>query len=222
MFSHIYKSNKQSGKMNKLLTLTAVILISFTAYGQGVYTRGCNDKALQKKAAKWVKKGKWRNGFTAAAPHETVNTVEFYEQYAKNTDQWEAMFRWLASTDLLAIPAGKHPIEGTELVASVEDSENGELAKRRSESHYHHVDFQYVVKGTERFGIIDHNTSEPNTKYRPDVIHYKYDLDKTRFYDSATDKFFVFFPSDWHIAKIKTDGDSQRIRVIVVKLDYKE
>lgn len=222
MFSHMYKSNKQSGKMNKLLTLTAVILISFTAYGQGVYTRECNDKALQKKAAKWVKKGKWRNGFTAAAPHETVNTVEFYEQYAKNTDQWEAMFRWLASTDLLAIPAGKHPIEGTELVASVEDSENGELAKRRSESHYHHVDFQYVVKGTERFGIIDHNTSEPNTKYRPDVIHYKYDLDKTRFYDSATDKFFVFFPSDWHIAKIKTDGDSQKIRVIVVKLDYKE
>ena len=222
MFSHIYKSNKQSGKMNKLLTLTAVILISFAAYGQGDYTRECNDKALQKKAAKWVKKGKWRNGFTAAAPHETVNTVEFYEQYAKNTDQWEAMFRWLASTDLLAIPAGKHPIEGTELVASVEDSENGELAKRRSESHYHHVDFQYVVKGTERFGIIDHNTSEPNTKYRPDVIHYKYDLDKTRFYDSATDKFFVFFPSDWHIAKIKTDGDSQKIRVIVVKLDYKE
>ena len=106
--------------MNKLLTLTIVILISFTAYGQGVYTRECNDKALQKKAAKWVKKEKWRNGFTAAAPHETVNSVEFYEQYAKNTDQWEAMFRWLASTDLLAIPAGKHPIDGTELVASVE------------------------------------------------------------------------------------------------------
>lgn len=208
--------------MNRIMTIAVALTICFAIYGQGVYTRECNDKAIQKKAAKWMKKGKWRNGFTAAAPHESVNAVDFYEQYAKNTAQWDAMFRWLASTDLLAIPAGKHPIEGTQLVVSVEDSENGELAKRRSESHYHHIDFQYVVKGTERFGIIDHNTSEPNTKYRPDVIHYKYELDKTKFYDSTPDKFFLFFPEDWHIAKIKTDGDDQRIRVIVVKLDYKE
>lgn len=198
------------------------VIISVTAAAQGVYTRECNDKGLQKKAAKWVKKGQWRNGFDAAGPHESVNAVDFYEQYRKNTAQWEAMFRWLASTDLLAIEKGKHPIEGTGLVASVEDSENGELAKRRSESHYHHIDFQYVVKGTERFGIIDHETSKPNTKYRPDVIHYEYDVTKARFYDSTPDKFFIFFPSDWHIAKVNNDGDDQSIRVIVVKLDYIE
>lgn len=204
------------------MTIIAALTISFAAFGQGVYTRGCTDRALVKTATKWMKKGKWRNGFKAAGPHKTVNAVDFYEQYEKNTAQWEAMFRWLASTDLLAIPAGKHPIEGTQLVASVEDSENGALEKRRSESHYHHIDFQYVVKGTERFGIIDHTTSTPNTKYRPDVIHYKYDLDKTRFYDSAPDKFFIFFPADWHIAKVKTDRDDQKIRVVVVKLDYVE
>ncbi len=208
--------------MKRLMTIFAAMVIALAAAGQGVYTRECADKALVKKAAKWVKKGKWRNGFTAAGPHKSVNAVDFYEQYARNTAQWEAMFRWLASTDLLAIPAGKHPIEGTQLVASVEDSENGPLEKRRSESHYHHIDFQYVVKGTERFGIIDHTTSTPNTKYRPDVIHYKYELDKTRFYDSTPDEFFIFFPQDWHIAKVKTDRDDQKIRVIVVKLDYIE
>lgn len=202
--------------------IIAALLMAMTATAQGVYTRQCTDKALQKKARKWVKKGQWRNGFTAAAPHESVNAVDFYEQYQKNTAQWEAMFRWLASTDLLAIEKGNHPIEGTELVASVQDSENGELAKRRSESHYHHIDFQYVVKGTERFGIIDHETSKPNSKYKPDVMHYDYDVDKARFYDSTPDSFFIFFPSDWHIAKVKTDGDDQTIRVVVVKLDYVE
>lgn len=208
--------------MKRLMTIFAAMTICFAAFGQGVYTRECTDKALVKKASKWVKKGKWRNGFTAAGPHKSVNAVDFYEQYARNTAQWEAMFRWLASTDLLAIPAGKHPIEGTQLVASIEDSENGALEKRRSESHYHHIDFQYVVKGTERFGIIDHETSTPNTKYRPDVMHYKYDLGKTRFYDSTPDEFFIFFPQDWHIAKVKTDRDDQKIRVVVVKLDYVE
>ncbi|WP_394801223.1 hypothetical protein [Bacteroides intestinalis] len=30
----------------------------------------------------------------------------------------------------------------------------------------------------------------------------------------------MFFPSDWHIAKIATDKEDQDIRVIVIKLDY--
>ena len=132
------------------------------------------------------------------------------------------MFKWLATTDLLAIGKGSHPIPGTSLKASVEDSENEALEKRRSESHYHHIDFQYVVKGTERFGIIEHESSKPSTKYRPDVIHYDYDLSLARFYDSTPDRFFLFFPDDWHIAKVKTDKEDQTSRVIVVKLDYVE
>ncbi len=196
-------------------------LFAVVASGQGVYTKPVS-KAAEKAAAKWVKKGEWRNGFVAAKPHESVNVVEFQSQYAKNKAQWDAMFQWLANTDLLSIPKGKHPIEGTGLVVSVEDSENEELAKRGSESHYHHIDFQYVVKGSERFGIIEHETSKPNCKYKPDVMHYDYDESLTRFYDSSPDKFFLFFPDDWHIAKVKTDKQDQTIRVIVVKLDYVE
>ena len=104
----------------------------------------------------------------------------------------------------------------------MEDSKNDPLEKRGSESHYHHIDFQYVVKGVERFGIIDHLTSKPNCKYRPDVIHYDYDKARARFYDSTPDKFFIFFPGDWHIAKIANDTDNQDIRVIVIKVDYKD
>ena len=207
--------------MRKLLFIIAAAFIAMTATAQDVHTRECNDKGLQKKAMKWMKKEKWRNGFNAASPHASVNAVDFYEQYNKNKAQWDAMFKWLAETDLQNIPKGKHPIGESGLIASVEDSENGPLAKRRSESHYHHIDFQYVVKGVERFGIIEHTTSKPNSKYRPDVMHYDYDVDKAKFYDSTPDKFFIFFPSDWHIAKINNDGDDQSIRVIVVKLDYK-
>lgn len=208
--------------MKRATIIIAALAMVLAAAAQGVYTRLCDDKGLQKKAEKWMKKGTWRNGFMAAAPHASVNAVDFYEQYQKNTAQWEAMFRWLATTDLQNIGKGNYPIEGTELTASVQDSENGELAKRQSESHYHHIDFQYVVKGTERFGIIDHETSKPNCEYKPDVMHYDYDAAKARFYDSTPDEFFIFFPSDWHIAKVKTELDDQKIRVIVVKLDYVE
>jgi len=195
-------------------------LVPLSMVGQGVYTKSFTDKKLVCKAQRWAEKGKWRNGFMAAKPDSCVNLVEFYLQYKKNPKQWKALFKWLSKHNLLTIPKGKTPIEGTGLTVSVEDSKNSELSKRRSESHYHHIDFQYIVKGVERFGIIEHNSSKPNCEYKPDVIHYDYDVDKARFYDSTPDRFFIFFPSDWHIAKINNDTDNQDIRVIVIKVDY--
>ncbi|BCS86559.1 YhcH/YjgK/YiaL family protein [Prevotella herbatica] len=196
-------------------------MCTLCAHGQhnGYYTQYYNNPELLKQAKTWVESGEWRQGFNGAAPHSSVNVIDFYQQYQRNPKAWQAMFHWLATHDLLAIPAGRHEIEGTDLVASVEDSENRPLEKQNSESHYHHIDFQYVVSGVERFGILDHYTSTPNCKYdaRKDVIHYNYKADRTRFYDSKPDEFFIFFPRDWHIAKINNSGNDQKIRVIVVK-----
>lgn len=214
--------------MRKILTFIAAVMISLSSLAQNAESKGCYtkefaDKALVKRAVKWKKNSKkWRGPFRKAKPHFCVNAADFYTQYQKNEAQWKALFKWLQETDLLAIPAGKHMIEGTEIKVSVEDSKNEPLAKRRSESHYHTVDFMLVVKGVERFGVIDHETSKPNCKYRPDVIHYDYDVNRARFYDSKPDEFFIFFPGDWHIAKVANDSDDQVIRVIVAKLKYVE
>lgn len=205
-----------------LLCFSAATAKKNTPAPQTVYTNECTDSKLIKKAKKWLKKGEWRQGFTGADPHETVNIVDFYQQYQRNPKQWQALFSYLAKTDLLALPKGKHPIEGSDLIISVEDSSNGALEKRKSESHYHTIDFQYCVKGVERFGIIDHVSSTPMDKYKPDVIHYNYDVTKARFYDSTPDKFFIFFPGDWHIAKIQNDTADQNIRVCVIKVQWVE
>lgn len=190
---------------------------------RGYYTQYYGDKPeLIKEAKAWAESGIWRNGFDKAKPHSSVNLVDFYLQYQKNPQQWQALFDYLAKTDLLSIPKGKHKIPGSDLVVSVEDSKNEPLEKRRSESHNKHIDFQFVVKGTERFGVIDHYTSTPNCKYRPDVIHYDYAPLKARFYDSNPGEFFIFFPRDWHIAKVANDTSDQAIRVIVIKVDYKD
>lgn len=69
--------------------------------------------------------------------------------------------------------------------ANVEDGENDVLEKRGTESHRQYVDFQYVVKGNERFGLLDHVTSKPKAPYRPDIINYNYDVSKTKFVDST-------------------------------------
>ena len=220
MYVHAHINDNIMKKLRTIIALSATI-ISLTATAQatdGVYTTVYDDSQTADAQA-WIDAGTWRNGFTANA-HPSVNAVEFRTQYERNQQQWDAMFQWLATHDLTTIEHGKYPIEGTTLTVSVEDSSNQPITKRRSESHYHHIDFQFVVKGTERFAILDHNTSSPNTEYQPDVIRYAYDADRLWLIDSEPDKFLIFFPCDWHIAKLATDNDDQTIRVIVVKLDY--
>ena len=203
--------------MKKLMMMIALLTMTMIVGAQTA-----QDIPTKKEVRKWVKKGEWRNGFAAASPDKTVNLQEFYIQYKKNRQQWDALFHWLATTDLLSIPKGKHPIEGTTLVASVEDSQNEPLEKRGSESHRRKIDFQYVVKGTEGFATLDHASSTPNCQYdeKKDVIHYDYDAKKTHFFDSRAGRFIIFFPEDWHIAKIATKKADQKIRVIVIKVDY--
>lgn len=206
--------------MKRILLFLFSAILACGANAQ-VYTNPYSTDSVRA-AHKWVKSGLWRNGFTKASPAKQVNEVEFMRQYNRNPEQWQQLFRWLQSTDLLALPAGKHPIEGTSLVASVEDSENQPIEKRGSESHYRHIDFQYVVSGTEGFALIDHVTSRPNCLYdsKRDVIHYDYT--RYKLIESKPGRFNIFFPCDWHIAKVATKKKDQHLRVIVIKVDYKD
>ena len=187
-----------------------------------VYTKIYKDSKLNKKARKWVRSGAWRNGFTKASPDGMVNLTDFYLQYNANPEPWVILFRWLQETDLLAIPRGKHKIPGSELVASVEDSENEAIEKRKSESHKLNIDFMYVVSGTEGFLRLDHNTSTVSVPYKPDVMRYSYAVEKAERIESKPGRFIIMFPDDWHVAKVKTGLEDQKIRVIVVKMPYKE
>ena len=208
-------------RMKKLLIMVVLLATAMSTMAQNQLKA---DELTSKEIRRWVKSGAWRNGFQDAKPDKTVDVAEFYRQYQKNPEQWMALFQWLSTTDLLSIPKGKHPIAGTSLVASVEESQNEPLENRRSESHRRKIDFQYVVKGTEGFATLDHASSRPNCKYdqKKDVIHYDYDVSKTHFFNSRKGTFVIFFPDDWHIAKIATKKNDQQIRVIVIKVDYVE
>lgn len=183
-----------------------------------------SSQAQTKAEKQWMKQKTWTEGFSKAKAHKTVNISEFYSQYNKNKEQWQTLFRWLRDTDLKAIEKGRHPIPNSTLVASVEDSENGPLEKRNTESHRKKIDFQLVVSGTEGFALLDHESSTISQPYneKKDVMRYNYVKEKTNFFDVKAGQFVIFFPTDWHIAKVQTKKKDQNIRVIVVKMDYVE
>lgn len=199
--------------MKRIITILMLAVCTITLSAQ--------DNQADKQ---WLKQGLWRNGFNGAKPHKSLNATEFHTQYTKNRQQWETLFQWLRDTDLQAIPKGKHPIPNSTLTASVEDSQNLPLAKRNTESHKKKIDFQLVVRGTEGFALLDHASSTVSVPYdeKKDVMRYTYDPSKTHFFDVKAGQFVIFFPCDWHIAKVETKKKDQNIRVIVVKMDYIE
>ncbi len=205
-------------------TITAIfILVSAWANAQ-TYTNQY-PKELTRLAQKWAKNGEWRNGFTKASPAPTVNLVEFYIQCSRNPEQWQALFKWLQTTELLAIPAGRTPIPGTTLTVSVEDGNNwcsqDDLRQGKgSESHRQKIDFMNVVNGSEGFCLLDHETSHPLSDYKPDRLEYSFQYDRLLQFTSIPGTFNIMFPCDWHVAKVKTNAESQKLRVLVIKVDY--
>ncbi len=209
--------------MKKLILSTILTILSLGTKAQTYTTPYPSD--MQKLAAKWVKKGEWRNGFTKASPAPSVNLPEFYIQYHRNPGQWQALFRWLQETDLLAIPAGRTPIPGTSLTVSVEDGDNwcsqDDLRQGKgSESHRQKIDVMYVVRGHEGFCLLDHETSHPQADYKPDRLEYFFDYDRLQQFENIPGTFNIMFPCDWHVAKVKTKHESQNLRVLVIKMDY--
>lgn len=207
--------------IRKILTLV-LALVALTASAQYTFSY---TKAEQQQAAQWARRSApWTRGFTKGKPG-WVNLAEMRQQYSRNRKQWDALFRWLERTDLDTLKAGKYAIPGTTMTASVQDDTNKPLAKRRSESHRRNIDFQFVLRGTEGFEILNQydNTTQPNCKYdaKKDVIHYDYDPAKARHLETTGPVFNIFFPGDWHVAKTMTKKNNQKFRVLVVKVEYK-
>lgn len=209
--------------MLKKIIIFLLLIIPLSTWGQ--YTAPYT-KAEQKAATKWAKKNApWKKGFTKGKPG-VVNIADFKRQYELNQGQWDALFSWLQNTNLNILKAGKYPIPGTSMTASVQDDENKPLSMRRSESHRKKIDFQFVVTGTEGFVLLNHNDPEtkPNCEYdaKKDVIHYNYDPEQAWQFATQAPHFNIFFPEDWHVAKVETRKKDQHFRVIVIKVDYKE
>ena len=210
-------------------TMIAALMLVAVSVGTSAqtYTNEYSPE-LVKLATKWAKKGEWRNGFTKAKPSDKTNLVEFYLQYQKNPSEWKALFNWLQTNDLLAVKGGRIPIEGTDLVVSVEDSENwcseqDLKAGKGSESHERKIDVMYVVKGREGFAKIDHETTKDKTGYMAEKDRHEYEFDASRLqrFENTEGTFEIFFPCDWHVAKVKTNAESQKLRVLVIKVNYK-
>ena len=168
-------------------------------------------------AKDWIESGIWRNGFNVD-PDVSVNIDEFKSQYEKNRELWDAMFGFLAKTDLNALAIGNHDIVKGRCWVTISEYVPRLAENVKVESHRRFIDLQYTLQGNELMGLA--KNPEVLMEYNPAREVAFWTSDDISYYKAGPESFFLFFPSDIHQPSVRDDGAEEKSRKVVVKIEY--
>lgn len=128
-----------------------------------------------------------------------IDSLENAYRYIDLHKNFAKAFHFINRTDLNNIEAGKFPVDGTEVHASVSLKDGVRAEEAKYEAHDFYIDIQVCPTGTETIGW------KPRKKCTNIKTPYNAEKDVT-FYDAEPDtlfqlqagQFVIFFPEDVH------------------------
>lgn len=151
-----------------------------------------------------------------ALPDASINFMRVSDHYKHFPERWNIAFIFLQNNDLLALPLGRTDLNSDVYVAVSEyTTKNPEDAF--FESHREYIDLQYIISGKEYIGLSNDTSIPVKTDYDPkkDIAFYNFDGGKMLL--ATPEKYFIFFPEDFHRPCIKVD-DQSIVKKIVIKI----
>lgn len=144
-----------------------------------------------------------------------LSSLSQSERYAALHPLFAKAFEYIRATDLYALPPGRYPVDGDELIAIVEHVQGRTLEAARLEAHRRYIDIQLVLEGDEAMGW------KPLSDCLNPVSEHSVERDIRFFYDAPAsivpvpeDHFCIFFPEDAHAPLIGTGA----IRKVIFKI----
>jgi len=131
---------------------------------------------------------------------------------------FKAAFQFLDHPAHLALPAGRHPIDGDRLYAMVIRAPGKGREKVLPEIHRKYIDIQYSVQGTDTMGWLTLSDCRRPDKPFDEVKDCGLYLDQPSvWFNLPPGNFAIFYPWDGHAPMCGT-GDLHKI-VVKVALD---
>jgi YhcH/YjgK/YiaL family protein len=123
---------------------------------------------------------------------------------------------FLRGTDLAALPAGRHDIDGDRIFALVQEYTTKPPDQCAWESHRMYMDVQYVISGVERMGYLNLTQAREREPYDSarDVAFYEPGAD---YVTIAAGMLAIFGPEDVH-APCGAAGSPSAVKKVVVKV----
>lgn len=176
------------------------------------------EEMNEKEAKEWMASRAWANGLELIAD-DTIDAVEFAEQYEANKELWDKLFAFLKDTDLNSLPAGKHVLEDGRLWVNILEYTPKSAEDTKIESHENFIDLQYTFTGNELMGLAGHVT--PTGPYDPVKDKTNYTTDEPISYVPADPgRFFLYFPKDMHQPSVRSCENPGPSRKVVGKIEY--
>lgn len=199
--------------MKKTIFIVFTIIFPVMAYSG---TPDTTYNTLSQDKQEWFEEGEWHS-MISAKPDASVNIDAYYDHYRRHTHLWEAIFAYLAETDLMRLNTGRYPLKGDSLFMIVDEYLTEDVKERKYEAHRKYIDLQYVISGQELIGITkldNHEVLEPYDEGR-DIAFFNVQDGEYRVADNSV--FFIFFPDDAHQPCVKVDPVDS-VRKIVFKI----
>ncbi|MUP40004.1 YhcH/YjgK/YiaL family protein [Labilibaculum euxinus] len=144
-----------------------------------------------------------------------IDKIENSQLYAGVSERIAKAFAYINSTDLLNTEVGKYEIDGENVFALVQEYNTKNLEDCKLESHFEHIDIQYLISGTELMGVSILSKQIPHTvNNEKDVAFYKND---STLFELTEGMFAIFFPDDLHCPCIK-NVENSKVKKLVVKI----
>lgn len=127
----------------------------------------------------------------------------------------EQAFDYIVSTDLAALEAGRHPIDGDDLFVNVIECDLKRPTDAKLEIHDRYIDIQVVVSGLECFGWSERaDLRKPLGDFDAEKDIRFYDDEPQTCYTLKPGQFTILMPDDAHAPMI---GEG-RVKKLIVKV----
>lgn len=143
--------------------------------------------------------------------------VSIAEKYNYLEEKFRCAYKWLAETDIAALPVGSYPIMGDTVIANVQEYTTFPPSQGYFETHEKYFDIQYVVSGKEQFGICKRDGLTVRERIEEnDLIFYEEPEHSGSVFLEEGD-LIVVAPEDAHKPRCQA-GEPCAVKKVVVKV----
>ncbi len=144
-----------------------------------------------------------------------LDSIKNAELYYSISPLVKEAFDWLAKTDVMALSAGRHDIDGDNLFVNVNDVDLKPRQEAALEVHNRYIDIQIMCGEQEEYGWAERsNCLSPREEFNCEKdVQFFNDAPQT-FFTLKAQQFVIFFPGDAH-APMLGEGS---VRKLIFKL----
>ena len=144
-----------------------------------------------------------------------IDKIENVKLYAGISERIKKALNYISKTDLANTEIGKYEIEGDNIFALVQEYNTKNPEDAKLESHFEHIDIQYMISGEEMMGLGILKKQIPHTIIKEkDVAFYPNDSTPFKLEEGM---FAILFPSDLHCPGMKC-SENLKVKKLVVKI----